>query len=199
MKFLTEFVKSTLVGGFFILLPLLLVAILLGEMLDVVVGLATPIADLFPEGTFEDVEAPVVVAVALILLASFVLGLAARLAFARRLGDWLERQTVGRLPLYQAIKSLTARFASLEEGGSFRPALVLGPNDQRELAFLMEELGNGFAAVMLPRAPTPMVGSIRVVPMAQVELLDVSLGDFTAAISHWGVGSRELINADAKV
>ena len=193
MKALTEFLKSTAVGGFFILLPLLLFAILLGEVLEAVVALATPIADLFPEGTFENLRAPFVVAIVLILLASFLLGLGTRLATARRFGGWVEAKTIGRLPLYRAVKSLTSRFEALEQEGGFKPALVPGPNGQRELAYLMEDLGNGFAAVMIPRAPTPMVGSIKFVPTAQVEVLDVSLGELTAVISHWGVGSKALM------
>lgn len=134
MKTLIEFLKSTLVGGFFILFPLLLFGLLLDEILGGVVGLATPIADLFPEGTLEYLQAPVVVAVALILLASVLLGLAARLPIGRQFGAWLESNTIGRLPLYRTIKSLTARFAAMEKSGRFEPALIRGPNDQREFA-----------------------------------------------------------------
>ena len=47
--------------------------------------------------------------------------------------------------------------------------------------------------VMLARAPTPMAGSIKVVPMSQIEVLDVSPGEFTAVISYWGLGSKELM------
>jgi uncharacterized membrane protein len=193
MNTLIDFLKTTVLGGFFILLPLLLFGILLDEMLEAVVGLATPIADLFPADTFEELSAPVVVAVVLILLASFLLGLATKLPVARKFGAWVESNTIGRLPLYRAIKSLTSRFAALEEKGGFKPALVRGPGDQYDLAYLMEELGDGFAVVMLPRAPTPMIGTIRVVPLAQVERLEVSLGEFTAVISHWGVGSKSAL------
>jgi uncharacterized membrane protein len=193
MKVLTEFLKGTAVGGFFILLPLLLFVLLLGEALEAVVALATPIADLFPEGTFENLREPVVVAIGLILLASFLLGIGTRLPAVRRFGSWLESRTFGRLPLYRAVKSLTSRFEALEQEGGFKPALIEGPNGQRELAYLMEDLGDGFAAVMIPRAPTPMVGSIKFVPTAQVEVLDVSLGELTAVISHWGVGSRSIM------
>ena len=193
MNTLIDFLKTTVIGGFFILLPLLLFGILFDEILEAVVGLATPIADLFPADTFEELSAPVVVAVVLILLASFLLGLATKLPVARKFGAWVESNTIGRLPLYRAIKSLTSRFAALEEKGGFKPALVRGPGDQYDLAYLMEELGDGFAVVMLPRAPTPMIGTIRVVPLAQVERLEVSLGEFTAVISHWGVGSKSAL------
>jgi uncharacterized membrane protein len=193
MKQPLALLTNTLVGGFFVLFPLLLFFLLLGEIFEVVVGLATPIAELFPRETFEDVQAPVATAIVLIVVVSFLFGLATRLPVARRLGLWLEGQTIGRLPLYQAIKSLTSRFSAAEADGRFQPALLLGPNDQRELAFLMEDLGDGFATVMIPRSPTPIAGTIKVVPVSQIEVLDVSLGDFTAVISHWGVGSKDIL------
>ena len=196
MKSLLDFLKSTAIGGFFILFPLLLLILLMEEALEAVVGLAVPIASLFPEDTFLEDE-PLVVAVVLILLVSFILGLATRLGFARKAGHWLEDLTIGRLPFYQAIKSLTSRFAAMGEGGRFKPALVQGPDDQREFAYLMEDLGNGFAVVMLPRAPTPMAGNIRLVPVERVQELDVPLGELTAVISHWGVGAGELMEKTA--
>ena len=194
MNTLIDFLKTTVIGGFFILLPLLLFGILLEEILEAVVGLATPIADLFPADTFEEVPAPVVVAVVLILLASFLLGLATKLPVARKFGAWVEANTIGRLPLYRAIKGLTSRFEAMEEKGGFKPALVRGPGDQYDLAYLMEEVGGGYVSVMLPRAPTPMIGTIKLVPLDQVEILDVSLGEFTAIISHWGVGSKDALD-----
>jgi hypothetical protein len=39
-------------------MPFLLFILLLKEMVELVVGLATPIADLFPVDTFEDFQAP---------------------------------------------------------------------------------------------------------------------------------------------
>ena len=194
MRVLLEFLKNTLFGGFFVLLPLLLFYLLFSELLDVVVGLATPIADLFPEGTFDVESKPVEIAIFLIVAASFLLGLTMRLGSARHFGNWLETNTIGRIPLYQAVKSLTERFAAMEGSGGFRPALLRGPEEQRDLAYLMEDLGDGFVTVMLPRAPTPMVGNIKVVPSDQVELLEVSLSDFTALISQWGVGSKALFD-----
>ena len=42
--------------GLFGLLPILLLYLLLAEALDLIVALATPIADLFPEETFRSVQ-----------------------------------------------------------------------------------------------------------------------------------------------
>jgi hypothetical protein len=86
MKTLSEFIKTSILGGLFVLLPLVLFYLLLSELLQVVVALATPIADLFPKGTFDAVKMPVVIGVILIVGASFVFGLALRSATLRRSG-----------------------------------------------------------------------------------------------------------------
>jgi len=78
VKKVVEFLKTSLVGGLFVLLPLVLFYLLLSELLQVVVALATPIADLFPKGTFDQVKMPVVIGIILIVGASFLFGLALR-------------------------------------------------------------------------------------------------------------------------
>jgi len=60
-------------GGLFVLLPILLFYLMLSEALDMVVALATPIADLFPVGAFDKVEFPVIVGLILILGISFLI------------------------------------------------------------------------------------------------------------------------------
>lgn len=194
MKILSEFLKRTVIGGFFIVLPLLLLYVLMDEVLEAVVGLATPIVEMFPEGTFDTSKAPVIVAIILILLASSIFGLAARLPIVRRFGIWVERNTIGQLRLYRAVKGLTSRFAEMDDQGQFKPALVRGPLDQRQFAYLMEDLGDGFAVVMLPSAPSPLTGTIKLVPISQVETLNVSLADLSAVISYWGLGSKALMD-----
>ncbi len=193
MKTIADFLKTTVIGGLFILLPLLLLELMLVEIFELIVLLATPIADLFPKSWIEAVNAPALVAVALILLASFALGVAARSAIGQRLGRWLERNTVGRIPLYGVLKGLAARLIEIGEGSAFKPAILVSADGQREFSYLIEDHGDGNATIMLPWAPTPLSGSVKIVPMQQVQVLDTSLGDLTRVLSHWGVGAHELI------
>ena len=74
MKRLSIFLKTTVVGGLLVLLPLFVFYLLLAEMLELVVAMATPIADVFPKVIFNQVKMPVIVAVILILGASFLFG-----------------------------------------------------------------------------------------------------------------------------
>ena len=75
MKKLTQFVKTSLLGGILVLLPLMLFYLLVDELLGLVVALATPIADLFPKGMFDNIQTPVLMAVLLIVMALIMMAM----------------------------------------------------------------------------------------------------------------------------
>lgn len=193
MKRFGEFLKTTLLGGLFVLLPVLLLYLLLAETLPLIIALATPIADLFPKGTFDRINFPVLIALILLVGASFVIGLALRSAAGRRIGGWIEENALGRLPAYSALKGLTKGFVGAEEGEAFRPALLISTDGERELAYVIEEHGDGQLTVLLPWSPTAFAGSVKIVNQDRVELVDTNLGEFTRVLGHWGVGVRDLL------
>ena len=47
---------------------------------------------------------------------------------------------------------------------------------------------------MLPKAPTPLSGVVRIVRQEQVELLNVKLADVTRVLGQWGVGARDMLH-----
>jgi uncharacterized membrane protein len=193
MKTLSEFIKTSILGGLFVLLPLVLFYLLLSELLQVVVALATPIADLFPKGTFDAVKMPVVIGVILIVGASFVFGLALRSATLRRSGLWIERTVLGRLPLYSAVKSLARGLVGAKEDTAFRSALLHSPDGEREIVYVIEEHGDGQMTVLVPWAPASFAGSVKIVGSDRIEMLEASVGDASRVLGHWGVGARELL------
>ena len=195
MKKTDSFLKTTAMGGFFVLFPMLLFVLLFSEVLDLIVGLAAPIADLlFPAGTFDEIHFPVIVAVVLLFAVSFAIGLALRSDIGRRFGRWVEQNTVGRLPMYRAVKDLAGGFAG---GESFRPALMSNSETEREIVYVVEDHGNGQAAVLVPWAPASFAGSVKIVSRERIELLDASLGDVSRVLSHWGVGSGKILEKEA--
>jgi uncharacterized membrane protein len=193
MKNIVAFIKTSLVGGLFVLLPLVLFYLLLSELLELVVALATPIADLFPKGTFERVNMPVLMGLVLIIGASFVFGLALRSASLRRSGLWVERTLLGRLPLYNAVKSLARGLVGAQEDTAFRSAVLHSPDGEREIVYVIEEHGDGQMTVLVPWAPASFAGSVKIVGSDRIAMLDASVGDASRVLGHWGVGARELL------
>ena len=193
MKQLMEFLKTTAMGGLFVLLPILLLYLLLAEALDLIVVLATPIADLFPEGTFGKIEFPVILGLVLILGVSFVIGLGLRAQSGRKAGSWIEHTILDRLPAYSALKSLTTGFAEAGKAGAFRAAVYNSSTGDRELVYVVEECGQDHLTVLLPWAPAAFSGFVKIVDRKRVELLDANLGKVSKVLSHWGVGANDLI------
>ena len=193
MKGLVEFLKTTALGGLLVLVPVLLLYLLLAEALPLVIALATPIADLFPKGTFDRINFPLLIALILIIGASFVIGLALRSAAARRVGKWIEENALGRLPAYHALKGLTRGFVGATEGAAFRPALLISPHGAREPAYVVEDHGDGQVTVLVPWSPTAFAGSVKIVAHESLEMVDTNLGDFSRVLGHWGVGLGEVV------
>ena len=119
MKNLLSFFKLTALGGLLVLLPVLLFILLLMEIVQLVVGLATPIAGLLPAGTFDDPKHPLMLAVILLLGASLLIGMVMKSNAANRLGNWVQAKTIDKLPLYRFVKSLVAGLGGAENSGSF--------------------------------------------------------------------------------
>ena len=195
MKRILDFFKTTVVGGLFVLLPVILVYLALSEVIDVLVAMATPIADLFFPGKLEGIEFPALIALALLVGVSFILGLIMLSDAGRRFGNWIERIILGRMPAYNAIKSLTTGFANSQQESSFKPALLKSADGDKEFAYIIEEHNDGNLTVMLPWAPTPFAGSVKIVPKDRVESLAISMGQLTEALGHWGIGAKDLLPA----
>ena len=199
MKKILAFLGKTTIAGLFVLLPVLLVWLLIDEALELIVGLATPIAGLLMGGDFEEPDFPVLVALIALAGVSFLFGLAMYSALGRRIGQWIEGLILKRLPGYTAIKRLTSGFIHTDERVAFKPALLTNNDGDLDIVYLIEDHGDGMATVLLPWAPTPFAGSVKIIDRSRLELLEANLGDFSKVLSHWGVGVKDLVpRSDAK-
>jgi uncharacterized membrane protein len=193
MNKIIEFLKTSLSGGILVLLPLIMLYLLLDEIIGILITLATPIADLFPGEIFDNLKLPGVIALVLLVGASFLFGLALRSEALRRFGLWIERSLLGKLPLYDAIKKLSRGLIGAKEDGVFKPAVMHSGDGEREIVYLIEEDGKGQVTVLVPWAPASFAGTLKIMSRDRIELLDSNLGDTSRVLSHWGVGTFALL------
>jgi uncharacterized membrane protein len=166
------------------------------EIIELVVGLATPIADLFPAGTFDDPKHPVLLAVILLFAASVLIGMLMKSDAAVRLGNWIQAKTIDKLPIYRFVKSLVSGLLGAEKADSFQPGLFDAGHDIREIAYVVEDLGDGTLAVLLPHAPTGFAGPVKIVPRDRIAKLDTNLGDVSLVLNHMGLGVGRLLKTE---
>jgi len=193
MENISAFIKTCLLGGLLVLLPLLVLYKLLSELMNVVVTLATPIADFFPEQTFDVERYPVPIAIVVLVATSFVFGLALRSRILTRLGSWIERTSLERFPMYAAVKRLTRGLLGAEEEGLFSSGLLSAEDGSQELVYIVERLSQGKLAVIVPMAPTGFSGRVKIVDEASVVDLQASVGEASKVLANWGFGMSGIL------
>lgn len=190
MKAIGEFIKSTLIGGLLVILPLGILAMLVLKIVGMLQPVAAPIVQWFPVG----LRFPTVIVGVLLLLACSVAGLLARTRVGSGAGTYFEDAILNYIPGYSTVRSLTRRIGNVEESERFAPALV-ELEDALVPAFVVEEHADGRRTVFVPSAPTPAVGAIYIMTAERVHLVDVPFLKSVKCVSSWGAGSAELLKA----
>jgi len=190
MKSSGNFFVKTLITGLLVIVPIYLAILLLLKVLQSMAGLMKPIAELLPEA----LPAEGILALLLLLVVSFLVGLAALSPAARRLIKYLETQILFRIPGYQVFHQITQRAAGNNDGGDWQPALI-EIEDALVPGFVVEELNDGRLTVFVPSIPTPLAGAVYILAADRVHRLDVPVAQAIKTVTRWGAGSKDLIAA----
>jgi uncharacterized membrane protein len=193
-----NFLKTTLLGGLFVLLPLMLLWIGIREIGGLLVAMATPIADLFvvglfPAGVFDNLTAPGVVALILIVGTSFILGLMARSAWLSRIGRSIENSVLKKIPMYSMLKIISSALIDTDKS-EVCPALIRDGTGGGEPCYVMEKHQDGRATVLVPWSPASFAGSIKVVQQSDLEFLSCSIDEYSRSLSQMGIGVEACIS-----
>ncbi len=190
MKTLAEFTKTTLIGGVLVILPIYVAILLLAKAVQGLLGLLAPVTAQLPAG----VEFRQIIAILLLVAVCFVVGLIVRTGPGLRAKNAFEQVVLEKLPGYTFLRGMAKRLTGSSEEQTLQPALV-EIEDALCPAFLVEELEDGSFTVLVPSAPTPMAGSIYILPGDRVHPVDVSFAKAIGVFSKWGTGSGEFVRA----
>jgi uncharacterized membrane protein len=189
MRPIAEFVKTTLIGGLLIVLPVYIAVLLILKAIQGLVAAVKPITAIPGSVEFEEILAILVLAVI-----CFIAGLIVRTRAGLRAKNAIERRVLQRLPGYTLLRGLTGRVMGQADDPAFAPCLA-EIEEALVPALIVEELENGSFTVLVPSVPTPMAGAVYILPPERVHPVDVP---FTAALrvfTKWGAGSGEFVRA----
>ena len=190
MKTLAEFAKTTLIGGVLIILPIYVAVLLLAKAVNGLMALLAPVTAQIPAG----VEFRQIIAILVLIAICFVVGLVVRTGPGLRAKNAFERAVLERLPGYTFLRGLAKRLTGRSEEHTLEPALV-EIEDALVPAFIVEELEDGSYTVLVPSAPTPMAGSIYILPRDRVHPVDVPFTKAIGVFTKWGTGAGEFVRA----
>jgi uncharacterized membrane protein len=196
-KKFVDFVKTTVVTGFFVLLPVLVVLGLIGWGVAMIFGVLKPIMDVFAIKSAGGMLFATLGGLLLFAVGCFLAGFFVRLQIGKVTQEWLEGILLDKLPGYTMFKNLTQRLAG-KEGLEFAPALVdLYGTEAWAVGFIVEELQDGQITVFVPVSPMPTVGQVYLVSESRVKKLDAKFVDVVNSLTQWGQGSDKFFRRSA--
>lgn len=180
-----------LVTGFLIVFPAWLATLLFAKVLLHLRGLVKPITVAMPEG----VNHPLPWAILAFILTCLAVGLLFHTAFGKVAGRFIEETVLAKIPGYPSLRNIANQVADFESEEGFKPALIEIEDGCLTPAFLIETHECGRSTVFVPSVPTPMAGSILIIPSDRVHPVDVPVPTMMKCISKWGSGSSEILAA----
>jgi uncharacterized membrane protein len=190
VKKFRDFIVSRLVAGVLVLAPIYLAVLLLLKAMKSLTGLVRPIAKLLPDW----LPADHVFSLLLVMIISFLIGIAVRTRRGRAIWGRLENSLFQKIPGYAVVRGFTQQLAGETQGESWKPALA-EIEDALVPAFIIEELEDGSFTVFVPSVPTALNGAVYILSQDRVHRVDVPIAQVIKAVSRWGSGSRNLVAA----
>ena len=190
MKRFRESVVQPLVAGFLLLLPIYLAILLLLKAMKSLGAVVRPLTRLLPQWF----PGETVVSLFLVLMLCFLVGIVLCTPSGQATRIRLENSVLQKIPGYEVIRSMTRQLAGQSQESAWQPALV-EIEDALVPAFIVEELDDQRFTVFVPSVPTPLAGAIYILSAERVHPLDVPFTQAVKAVTRWGSGSKELVNA----
>jgi uncharacterized membrane protein len=190
-----SFLKTTLMGGALVVLPIVVLLIVFNWLYQFIADKIKPITYIMSETARLQEFYASIAALLLIVLSFFIVGIVLKTKIGRFAFNFFERKILTKLPLYKIIKDTTEQFVGSEKMLFKHVALVnIWGNDTRMTAFITEEHDDGSFTVFVPSGPAPTAGFIFHLPGDKVQKVNYPVDKTMKTILSLGAGSKELIN-----
>lgn len=183
-------IRTTIISGILFLLPLILIIFLLSKALKLIERLSQPIVDAVGVTSVGGVAAATLVAIAALLLISFVTGLLARTRLGQAAYSTIESSVIGILPQWRMARGFVESFGT-EKGSDVEVVLV--PSDAGWcLGLVLEKPAGDWWTVFIPNAPQWTSGFISYARSEQVHETGLTFAEVILLIRRCGVGSQRV-------
>ncbi len=197
MDKLKSFLKTSLLGGVVVILPVAILVSVTLWVFNLVTGLIEPLTRLLIKDSQLNEYAAEVIVIILILASCFFVGVLVR----TRLGDFfyrlIETRILKLMPGYSMVKETVLQvFGSKQDSPFSSVALVrVFGNDTLMTAFITDKHDNGSFTVFVPTGPNPTSGLIYHLEGSNVHPVDMPVQDAMRSIISCGAGSAKLMRS----
>lgn len=191
---LKTFLKTTIIGGIVVLLPLILLIKIILWLVSFLMTEVQPITDIVTAILRVSDSYSSLVALLLVIAVCFCVGLVARLKLGSMLWISLETNTLKKVPGYNMLKEIVNMFSSPNKQ-SFSKAVLICPwgDDVWFTGFITDTCDNGYVTVFSPCSPNPSTGLVFHLPKEKVIDLAGTDGLAFKTVLSCGVGAAPLV------
>jgi uncharacterized membrane protein len=187
-----HFLRTTLFGGIFFLIPIVAIIVVISKALALLHKLVDPIAARLPFESVIGLKAPMILAIALLIVLCFAAGLYSRTSLAKKSVNLVEQSILLKIPGYSLFKSFGESLLGIEgEGGGAIPVLVRF-DDAWQIGVRTSEPVGGHVAIFFPDVPNPQSGSVLIVSEDRVIPANVPLSSVMKTLNGYGAGASVL-------
>jgi uncharacterized membrane protein len=192
---LKRFLKTSLLGGVVVILPVAILAAVTTWLFKLVTGLIEPLTRLLIQDSQFNVYAAQVLVVVLIILACFSVGVLVRTRLGAFVYRLIETRILRLAPGYSMIKDTVLQIFGNRNDSPFSQvaiARVFG-NDTRVTAFVTDTHADGSYTLFVPTGPNPTSGLIYHLDGKYVQPVNIPVQDAMRSIISCGAGSARLM------
>lgn len=187
MNFFSRSTKAIIIGGLFLIIPLLVLIILIKHALGLVVPPVQKMVDYFNIHSIFGAATVTILAILCIVLLCFLSGVLLRKGI---INDWGEKMEERLFFLFPSLQMLKYKMISDDDTLSVTKkrwqSILLKEDNHYIIAFITNEDDNGFLSLYIPDAPKMDAGEIKIIKRLDCEFVEISMKAAMQAISSFG-------------
>lgn len=194
MNKIKSFLKTTFFGGFLVVLPIFVLIFVLNWFYEFLIENISPITKVLIQTTRVNEVVAAVIAVTVILLLFFLVGLLVQTRLGKFFFEMFEERVLNRVPIYRIIKETVIQLFGGEKM-IFKGVALVRPfqNETLITAFITDESPNGFVTVFIPSAPAPTGGYIYHIKKEYVIKINYPVEQAMRTVLSLGAGSKDFV------
>ena len=185
-----KFIKTMIIGGLVFMVPLVIVAAVLGKALEIMKLVAMPMGKWIPVDSIVGVGLGNILALLVLALICFVAGFIARSKRAAKVYRSLDSILLA-IPGYAFVKGFTDSIPSSQETDKPLVPVFVRFDDHERIGFEVERLEQGKVVVYLPNAPSPWSGSVAYFSADKVKRLELTMAQAINNVRRIGRDSQD--------
>jgi len=191
MKKPINFVKTTIVGGILVLIPVVVTIFVLSKVFNLLQGVSAVIARRIPLSKIGGVGISTLISIILLLFICFLAGILVRTRSVQTIIGWFEDHVLVYIPGYAYLKAVSTNALTSEGTTNWKPATVF-IDDNEIICFVIDE-SEDYCTVFMPSAPTPSSGTVGARHKSNVRYLSLTVRETILLIKQFGKGAAKEI------